>query len=85
METKTWSSSVSWVHDDVASAGTDGFISTELSTSLRPLIPPFALMSAMTDWYASGKLPSLIVTPRLFNAWKFTYGNPTAMVFAVTP
>ena len=48
MAMKTWSSSVSWVHDDVASAGTDGFISTLLRTSLRPLIPPFALMPAMT-------------------------------------
>src|ERR1700722_13535071 len=26
-----------------------------------------------------------MVTPRLFRAAKFTYGRPTAMVFAVTP
>ena len=48
MATKTWSSSVSWVHDDVASAGTDGFISAVESTSLRPLTPPCALIMPMT-------------------------------------
>ena len=49
MATKTWSSSVSWVHDDVASAGTDGFISTELEHELATVDPALALMSAMTD------------------------------------
>ena len=44
MARKTLSSSVSLVHDDAASAGTDGFISTEWRTILRPLIPPCALM-----------------------------------------
>ena len=41
MATKTLSSSVSWVHDEVAEAGTAGFISTKYGTSFRPLTPPW--------------------------------------------